>query len=216
MSRCRCDPNSVAGCQCSFQDGDCIGFTGSGTSANPLTPYPILDSDSDNIASCGPSGLLVQVPELIKNPPRVRVRRTITQSIPGGNTPQFIEFNYTDYDVGGWFDPSADDFRVTVPNDGLYDISFFGAIAAPGGTFPVDKEIRIEIRKNATDIIMLDVTNEPNPLTGARLHSQDYLELRAGDYLGMVYWNGGTPDLNTGDSALGPRLTVVYRAPLAA
>lgn len=48
-----------AGCTSVFHDdSNCIAFTGSGSSTDPLIANPILDPNSENTLTCGPAGLL--------------------------------------------------------------------------------------------------------------------------------------------------------------
>ena len=50
-----------AGCSAVYhEDSDCIAFSGSGSSVDPLTALPILDPNPENTLSCGPAGLLAE------------------------------------------------------------------------------------------------------------------------------------------------------------
>jgi hypothetical protein len=124
VSRCRCGSEGVFECGCSAADSDCIDVTGAGTSANPFSFSPILDSDPDNLLSCGASGLLADLPALIKNPPRCKLRRNVDMTVPSA-TEQLVEYNLVDYDSAGMFNPS-DGFRLNIVADGLYEVKFAG------------------------------------------------------------------------------------------
>jgi len=46
-------------------DTDCIALSGDGTQGDPLEATPIIDSDPDNILTCGDDGLLAVIDETV-------------------------------------------------------------------------------------------------------------------------------------------------------
>lgn len=216
MSRCRCDPISVAGCQCHFDHSDCIAIYGSGSEANPHYAEPIFDPDETNLASCGVGGLLVQLPALWRDPPRVKVHRTTNQLIPGDDTQQAIEFNYTFFDVGGWFDPSGDTTAITVPVDGLYEVKFHVSMEPQPDVPGADDAFRVTVYKNLTDAIVYETrwSSPAGSNIGTRLRDSTRVELEAGDTLYLIVQNNTSVDLNSSPFGGLDNLLEVYYVPM--
>lgn len=189
-----------------------------GSSEDPLTPVPVFDTSPDQLATCGPAGILVQLPELIKNPPRVAVYRTINQTIPGGETAVPIEMNVADYDVGGWWDPDTDPGIVTVPVDGLYVINGLATMGLYDGSEPPNVNT-LRVIKNLSSTLLEDVETSDVVGVGVRLSLTIWRELRAGDTLYLECQNNLTqdqtarPDAGNGNRHLG--MEIKWEAPIA-
>lgn len=166
--------------------------------ANPWYATPIFDPSSTNLLTCGPDGMLAQLPSLYQNPPRVKVHRTIEQLIPGDDTAQLIEFNYTYFDIGGWFDPTSDPTQVVVPVDGLYEIKFHIGMEPQPSVPGADDAFRADIVRNITDRMCYEVrwSSPGGSGIGTRLRDSTRVELHAGDLLGLRVQNNTSVDLN--------------------
>lgn len=123
------------------------------------------------------------------------MRKTVSQPIPANNVPQFIEFDHTEYDVGGWFDEGSDPTIVTVPNDGLYSIKFMITMGNPGGSEERLRVTRAYVMKNGMDFVVGDVLSTTDPNMGLRLSTTKDIELEAGDTLSLRVQNGDSVDL---------------------
>lgn len=120
MGRCRCDPVSAAGCQCSFEGSDAINRSGSGTAADPDIVELRIDPTDDNQSQITPDGLYTPPPDLLVNPPRVQVRRTTDQEIQS-STGTIVTFDILPiYDVGGMYDGTVDPQHPVITESGLY------------------------------------------------------------------------------------------------
>lgn len=137
------------------------------------------------------------MPELYRNPPRVWARGTISQTIPANNVPQFIEFDDTPYDVGGWFDEGTDPTIVTVPNDGLYSVKFMVSMSVPGGSTEFLRALRAYVMKNFSLFVIGDVLTTTDPNTAIRAANTKDIELEAGDTLSLRVQNGASVDLQS-------------------
>lgn len=213
MGRCRCDPISVAGCQCSLDDSNCIDITGAGSAANPFKASPILDTSAFQLLSCGASGLLAELPDLYREPPCVKVYSSVSQAIPGPLVQLFIDWTGTEYDTAGFFDKAADDTQITIPVDGIWDIRFMLAI----GVTSTDTLYLAEVVKNVNGATVSydkkEVNNVPN--IGTRLHNATDVQLVAGDRLGLRVEHGSATTMNTiTDGALGVMMSAIWRRPL--
>lgn len=121
---CRTDPVAVAGCQCRHGDSDCFDISGTGVPAHPFTADWKFHEAETNLASCGASGMMVDLPVIYRNPPRAKIHRNVPMTIPADGVPQLMEFNTPIWDTGGMFDEGSNAFRLTVPADGTYEIKF--------------------------------------------------------------------------------------------
>lgn len=108
MSRCRCDPNVVAECLCSFVDSTSINFSGSGSTGSPFTGAVILDPDAGNQAEITASGLLVP------SNPYTQTYAANTQLDKVGN---IVMFNTVSHDDG----IKTADGTFTTPSAGVWE-----------------------------------------------------------------------------------------------
>lgn len=154
MSRCsECGSEEATGCACSFSAGDCIDISGSGSAENPFIAEPILDPDAANLLECGPAGLASFLPPEIADPPTCAVYRSVVQTIPSGPT-QLIGFNLEHWDTDSMHDNATNNTRVTFNTAGVYVLS--ASVKWEGNA---SNDRRIELRVNATDLIVSDEQN---------------------------------------------------------
>lgn len=207
MGRCRCDPVSVAGCQCSFADSTTINFSGVGTGASPLSGAVILDPDTDNIIDAGANGLIAVIPPAFLNPPMARARRLANQAIPDDDLTA-INFTVQDYDTDGLFAPSAT--IMTCVTAGTYHFS-----ANISWDPNVDGVRRVTI-SHSTGGTIAAVSGPPNVV------GYSTRQFCAGDYpwevgetvsVNVLQNSGGSLDV-TADGNYSPVLTVRYVGPL--
>lgn len=209
MGRCRCDPVSVAGCQCSASDSDCISISGSGTAANPFVWTQVIDPDPDNLYVCGVDGVLVALPEVISNPPRVSVIRITALTVP---TSDITTVPFTDvlYDVGGFWDIS-DAENLVVPVDGLYLMQAhctWNPNAADG--------VRLVARKSTGLAVAADTGESPSaPGQHGRQNVNRDFEMLAGQAYSLeVYHNTGSTSYLEESGTLPAAMELRWVAPL--
>lgn len=146
----RCGSVEVAGCQCSFDDSDCIELTGAGTASDPLLANLIIDADPLNLLECNPSGVGAYLPDEIRNPPTCAVYRSVVQTIPSGPT-QLVGFNLERWDTDSMHDNVTNNTRVTMNTAGVYVLS--ASVKWEGNA---SNDRRIEFRINGSDLICSD------------------------------------------------------------
>lgn len=211
-----CDPIDVSGCQCSVEDTDCIEVSGAGTSANPFTFSLNLDPSDTQLLSCGEAGLLAEMPDLYRDPPRVQVRNSQAQIIAADNVPTYIEFDYADWDTAGFWDPGDDPGKLLIPVDGLYVCHFAVTLDNPGGDFPALGQIRAYVLEHNSNMKLKDVQVDVDPNTSVRLGKSRDVEFHAGNFIGLQVQNGYHVDLNAlPDDGVANLLSLRWVAPLS-
>lgn len=109
-------------CQCSVADSDCITFDGSGRT-NPLVAQPRLDSDEDNLITCEPDGLLMQLPSYVLSPPRCQAYHNANQSI-ANDVDQVVSLNSERYDTDTMHNTVSGTSRIRFNTAGIYVVTF--------------------------------------------------------------------------------------------
>lgn len=111
-------------------DSNCIHFSGSGSAAQPFVATPVIDPSPDNLLTCGPEGLLAQLPTSLLSVPAAKLTRDSQQTIPD-STDTFVVWNVEQYDTDSIHSP-ASPTRLTVQTEGLYLV--IASIIFGGGT----------------------------------------------------------------------------------
>jgi len=124
------------------------------------------------------------------------IERTTAQALVA-NTPTIVQFNSNPYFDGITFNPLT--FDISIPFDGLYDISSFFSVTA-GTTFGY-------IRKNGNLIVFSGSTTVGN-VTGC------ILPLLAGDTIGLTITSTVNSNVNFGSTFLNTFLNVTYKRDL--
>lgn len=191
MSRCPscgCEDCTPLDCTCAMGDSTCITFTGSGSAANPFVAAPVIDPDPANLLSCGPDGLLAQVPDETRCPPAVRVRRTTNQTI-GDSFQTAVSFDAENFDHGGMW-AVGDPTKLVIPEDGLYMI---------GGTIAWDLDTvglrNLVLTVNATTAIDADGDSAAQAGVSVNRVSTVY-DLNAGDFVQLLATQTSGGDLD--------------------
>lgn len=151
MSRCRCDPISVAGCQCSADDSNCFSISGAGTAANPFTVSSLLDADPANLLACSVAGFAAFLPLPLRNPPAACAYHSVDQAI-GVGVSQVIAFSHEYYDTDSMHDNVVNNGTLTFNTAGIYAVSLNAQWKK--NTALGDRELKI--RKNGTDFLAAD------------------------------------------------------------
>jgi hypothetical protein len=171
--RCGCSDPGVLGCSCDLIPTDCIDVTGDGTVATPYELDPIFDSDADNIASCGASGLLVEFSDLLPQVDAGSTFESLTSNIE-------TAFSFTDevYDTDGMHSNSVNPSRLTATTAGIYLLTGFASflIADPDGVR------RLTILMNGTNRLVEKAQGDTfwtglTVLTVFHMAATDYVEL---------------------------------------
>lgn len=179
-----CECEDCETCNCSFASSDCIAVQGDGSDADPFTFTPNFDPDINNMASCTVDGILVQLPDLIASPPRGAVRRTTSLAVASGVL-TVVSFNAEIYDSAAMVDTVNFPGRVSVVEDGLYEVQVIVVWEEPVAaafascsvySMPSDTNVATDARYITT------APGTPSPrlsITGEEeLDASTYLELR--------------------------------------
>lgn len=191
MPRCGCSAVEQAGCQCSFDDTNCIQVTGTGSSSSPFAASPILDPDSDNLLSCGASGLLAKLDAARLDPPSVSAFRQTAQSISTGAATA-VSMTAEDWDTDSMHDLVTNNERVVANTTGIYAAE---ARASFDNNATGIRELWIQA--NGSEMIAR-VNNDPGVNDFADLHVSDlWLADTVGDYLRIIVFqnSGGALDI---------------------
>lgn len=116
-------------CECMVCDSDCIAADGKGETGREFTFSPTIDPDPDNLASCGASGLLAELPSHILTPPGCQVYHSLNQSVTN-DVDLEVAFNSERYDNDSMHDNVTDNDRVIFNTAGVYVVTFNGSFAA--------------------------------------------------------------------------------------
>jgi hypothetical protein len=117
VALCDCGFEAPTGCACGFLDSDTIEWTKVDGQESQREPSPRIDPRSDNILSCGSSGLLAKLPAHFLSRPEFRIYRSTTQSI-GNDTPTLVSYNTEQVDTDSMF--TATDTEVFINTPGFY------------------------------------------------------------------------------------------------
>lgn len=116
-------PSQVCGqCQSTFSSGDCIHFTGRGTTDDPYIPVPFIDEADTNLVQCSKAGFAAFLPTLLADPPACHLYSTFEQPI-GYQAEQTLFFNEERYDTDSMHDRQENPDRITFNTPGLYLVS---------------------------------------------------------------------------------------------
>lgn len=179
MSRCRCDPITIAGCQCNVVDSNCIDTSGTGSAASPYSFSPILDPAASQLLSCGPAGLLGQLPLELRIVPTCRVYHSLDQSIATGVT-TVLSFNSERYDTDSMHSTVTNTSRITFTTAGVYVVT--GGIEWDTNS---DGRRAISIRLNGTDLLVRHVSLPAGTSACSQATSTIY-KFAAGDYVELL------------------------------
>lgn len=200
-----CGQIEAEGCFCSVADTDCFEITGSGSEANPFGVQPILDPDTDNIASCGAAGLLAVPPSYILDPPAASVFRSIATSI-ANDTTTVVQFSSVNYDTDNMHETVTNPSRITFTTAGIYIVTF---VAQWDKNATGDRAIYI--RKNGLSYLGIEAKHagDADLYVGHSLTIVD--QFGAGNYIeGLVRQDSGAA-LNLIISEFSPTFTATFR-----
>lgn len=137
MGRCRCDPVTATGCQCSMEGSDTVNASGSGSNANPFIPTVKLDPDPLNITTESPAGILTLMPDRFIIP---TMRKTYSLAGPlnlSANDP--IPFDNVEYDD---YSMNVNDEETEAPFDAVWRFHVFARFDNNDGSY---NTIRMEL-----------------------------------------------------------------------
>lgn len=143
----------------------------------------------------------------LANPPTVRVRQTVTQSIPNA-TWTALTFTVEDWDTDGMHDTATNTTRLTAPTAGRYWV--YGAVAyAPNATN--SRLVGVRLSGTGANPPTRGATFQPTVTDGnnAHVHFATEVSMTAGQYVEFVtYQNSGgalSTTVDSGDPHFGMR-----------
>lgn len=178
---CTCEETLEGGCACAFRSGTGIEVAGAGKVAAPLAFTPTLDSDPDNLAELAVDGILVRLPEAIRNPPRAEIYHNAAQSLPNRGH-RSLSFNSERYDTDTMHDTVTGNSRITIRTPGIYLLT---AQVAWAGNATGDRWIYFY--KNSRDILGGSARRPPSSASfecAMQIATQAYLD--ADEYVQVV------------------------------
>lgn len=218
MSRCVTGPPAHA-CRCHVDDSDCIMHTGAG---HPQRPYRLtwnIDPVADNALSCGPSGLVARVPNVILKPPHVRAYAVTTLSIPPN---EFFAYPFADVleDTDGIWNPgTATEFLCNT--GGVYKLGMAAGWRAEGAG-GATKFRACQIRKNGFVPLLTDSQIAVSSVSGTdgsrnSVTGSTVTELELGDTIefAVIHNEDGDKAVES-QAAFSVHAWMTYMGPLAA
>jgi hypothetical protein len=130
----RCGTVLAAGCQCSFEDSDCIELA---VVDGVVTPVPIISADPDNIIECTPSGLFAKMRDRFT----VATVRKVRNASASFNANDNLTYDTLEYDYA--LTPmSFSSAEVEIPFDGMFRVTGYANFDNNDGSY---NTIRLEI-----------------------------------------------------------------------
>lgn len=202
---CQC-PETIdnAVCQCSLRSSDCIDIIGSGRT-NALRADPILDASTDNLMTCTGTGLLVELPVTVRNPPRAQAFHNANQSTTS-DAGFVVALNSEYFDTDTMHDTTTLNSRLTVVTAGIYVITASASFAANA-----TGDRSCLIRKNGNEFIGGQEKKPASASFETGLNAVAVEHLLVGEWVEMVVKQDSGVALNLLATRYSPVLTALFR-----